>query len=189
MTAVHPPPQQQPPVQSPEPRRERGVRAWLERTRRYSWPRFLIEATLVALLLRIPVVWIGAPIVGTETRTAYDWLADYSVLELVLIAVVLGPIIETVVAQWLPIAAGRRLFRDDAHAVLLSGWIFGWLHVSQGAMLVLIMFTTGLVLAWTFLVWRDRGLWSALVMTIAVHALLNAVALGAALAFPMAGEA
>ena len=168
--------------------RERGVRAWLERTRRYSWLRFLVEATLVALLLRIPVVWLGAPIVGTETRTAYDWLLDYSVAELVLIAVVFGPIVETIVAQWLPIAAGRRLFRSEAHAVLLSGWIFGWLHFTQGAMLVLIMFTTGLVLAWTFVVWRERGLWPALLMTIAVHALLNAVALGAALAMPAATE-
>ena len=165
----------------PPPERARGVAAWLERTRRYRWPRFLAEATLIALLLRIPVVWLGAPIVGTEARTAYDWLAQYSVMELVLLAIVLGPILETALAQWLPIALGRRLFQRDSYAVLLSAWIFGWLHYTQGAMLVLIMFTTGLVLAWTFLVWRARGTWQAFLMTFAVHALLNAVALGAAL--------
>jgi len=164
------------------------VRAWLARTRGYSWPRFLIEATLAALLLRIPVVWIGAPLVGTEARTAYDWLQDYSAIQLLLIAVVVGPVVETVVAQWAPIALGRRFFQRDAYAVLLSAWLFGWMHVTQGAMLVLIMFTTGLVLAWTFVVWRERGLAAALAMTIGVHALLNAVALGAAVAFPAGPE-
>ena len=160
------------------------IGAWLERTRRYSWPRFLIEATLVALFLRIPVVWLGVPIVGDDTRTAYDWLADYSALELALLAILLGPILETAFAQWMPISLGRRFFQRDSYAVLLSAWIFGWLHYSQGALLVLIMFTTGLVLAWTFLVWRERGLWQAFLMTFAVHALLNSVALGAALLAP-----
>lgn len=166
----------------PAPERERGPRAWLRRTRQYGWLRFLIEATLIALLLRIPVVFLGVPIVGEDARTAYDWLAQYSAMELVLLAIVLGPIIETALAQWLPIALGRRLFESDTYAVLLSAWIFGWLHFNQGALLVLIMFTTGLVLAWTFVVWRERGLWQAFLMTFAVHALLNGVALAAALA-------
>ncbi len=156
----------------------------LQRTRRYGWLRFLIEATLIALLLRIPVVWLGAPIVGDEARTAYDWLEDYGPLELFALAVILGPILETALAQWAPIALGRRLFRREDHAIFLSAWIFAWLHFTQGALLVLIMFTTGLVLAWTFVVWRERGLWPAFLMTFAVHALLNSVALGAALAAP-----
>jgi membrane protease YdiL (CAAX protease family) len=172
----------QPGSRPPAPRAR--LAAWVARTRTYRWPRFLFEATLVALLLRIPVVWLGAPLVGTEARTAYDWLREYSVLELFVIAVLVGPIIETAVAQWAPIALGRRFFQRDAYAVLLSAWIFGWLHYSQGAMLVLIMFTTGLVLAWTFLVWRERGLWPAFAMTFGVHALLNSVALGAAMLAP-----
>ena len=165
----------------PSPDRGGGVRGWLARTRRYGAVRFLLEATGIAMLLRIPVVFLGAPVVGTEARTAYDWLAEYSVLELAFIAVVLGPIVETVVAQWAPVALARRLMPRDLFAVLFSAWIFGWLHFSQGALLVLIMFTTGLVLAWTFVVWRERGLWPALAMTTGVHALLNGVAMGAAL--------
>lgn len=170
------------------PPRARGVRAWLERTRHYGWLRFLIEATLVALLLRVPVVWLGVPFVGEEARTAYDWLEDYSIAELLVIACIIGPILETVFAQMLPIALGRRLFHSDAYAVLLSAWLFGWLHYGQGALLVLIMFTTGLVLAWTYVVWLARGRRQAFAMTFAVHALLNAVALGAALAAPQAEE-
>ena len=168
------------------PGKPRGGRigAWLDRTRRYGHLRFLFEATLAAMLLRIPVVWIGAPIVGTEARTAHDWLADYGPLELFLLAVVIGPIVETALAQWAPIAIGRRLFPHDAHAIVMSAWIFGWLHFTQGALLVLIMFTTGLVLAWTFVVWRERGWLHAFVMTFAVHALLNSVALAAALLTP-----
>ena len=160
--------------------------AWLGRTRRYSWPRFLFEATFVALLLRIPVVWIGVPFVGQDARTAYDWLNEYGIAELVLIAIVIGPMVETAVAQWLPVSLGRRLFHSDGYAVLLSAWLFGWLHYSQGVLLVLIMFTTGLVLAWTFVVWRERGLWQAFLMTTGVHAALNAVALVAALLTPAA---
>lgn len=166
----------------PPPERGGGVRGWLARTRRYGAVRFLIEATAIALLLRIPVVFLGAPVVGTEARTAYDWLTEYSVLELALIAIVLGPVVETIVAQWAPVAIARRLMPHEAFGVLFSAWIFGWLHFNQGALLVLIMFSTGLVLAWTFVVWRGRGLWQALAMTTGVHALLNTVALGAALA-------
>lgn len=164
--------------------RPRRLARYVGRTRAYGPVRFAIEATLVALLLRLPVVWLGAPLVGTEARTAYDWLEDfeYSVPELVLIAVVLGPILETIVAQWAPVALARRLVPRDSFAVLLSAWLFGWLHFTQGALLVLIMFTTGMVLAWTFVVWRERGLWQAIAMTTIVHALLNAIALGAAFA-------
>lgn len=157
------------------------VRVYLARTRRYAWPRFLLEATGIALLLRIPVVWLGSPVVGTDARTAYDWLDEYTVGQLALIAIVIGPLVETVVGQWAPVAVARRLVERDSFAVLLSAWIFGWLHFNQGALLVLIMFTTGLVLAWTFVVWRERGLWQALAVTTGVHALLNSVALAAAL--------
>ena len=160
------------------------IGAWLETTRHYGWLRFLIEATLVALLLRIPVVFLGVPVVGEDTRTAYDWLAEYTPLQLFVLAIVVGPILETAFAQWLPIALGRRFFQRDSYAVLLSAWIFGWLHYSQGALLVLIMFTTGLVLAWTFLVWLKRSVLAAFFMTFGVHALLNAVALSAALLMP-----
>ena len=164
------------------------IGAWLDRTRRYGWLRFLVVATIVALLLRIPVVWLGVPIVGEDARTAYDWLKDYSVAELFVIAVVVGPILETAFAQALPILLGRRLFHSDTYAVLLSAWLFGWLHFGQGALLVLIMFTTGLVLAWTYVVWLERGHWQAFVMTFAVHALLNGIALGAAMAAPEVEE-
>ena len=91
----------------PAPRPGR-LAAWLERTRRYSWPRFLFEATVVALLLRIPVVWIGVPFVGEDARTAYDWLDEYTIAEMAMIAIIIGPILETIVAQWLPVALGRR---------------------------------------------------------------------------------
>lgn len=168
-------------AQRPPPDRGEGIGGWLKRTRDYAWPRFLLEATAIALLLRIPVVFLGSPVVGTDARTAYDWLNEYAVAELLLIAVLIGPIMETVVAQWAPVAIARRLVPRDSFAVLLSAWIFGWLHFTQGALLVLIMFTTGLVLAWTFVVWRERGLWQAIAMTTGVHALLNSVALVAAL--------
>ena len=170
------------PDESPGRAPKRGrIAAWLARTRRYSCSRFLLEATVVALVLRVPVVWIGVPFVGEDARTAFDWLEEYTIAEMAMIAIVIGPILETIVAQWLPLAIGRRLFDNDAYAVLLSAWLFGWLHYTQGALLVLIMFTTGLVLAWTFLVWRARGRLQAFLMTTGVHAALNAVALGAAL--------
>lgn len=172
----------------PAPRPGR-LAAWLDRTRRYSWPRFLFEATVVALLLRIPVVWIGVPFVGEDARTAYDWLDEYTIAEMAMIAIIIGPILETIVAQWLPVALGRRLFHSDGYAVLFSAWLFGWLHYTQGALLVLVMFTTGLVLAWTFVVWRARSRGQALLMTTAVHAALNAVALIGAMLAPQAPAA
>ncbi len=162
----------------------RGPAAWLERTRSYSWWRFLLEASVVALLLRIPVVWIAVPLVGEDARTAYDWLDEYTIAQMAVIAILLGPVLETIIAQWLPVSLGRRMFGSDGYAVLLSAWLFGWLHYTQGVLLVLIMFSTGLVLAWTFVVWRTRGRAQAFLMTTAVHATLNAVALVAALLAP-----
>ena len=168
---------------APEPPR-RGLRAWLERTRHYPWWRFLLIATGVALLLRVPVVLIGVQLVGEDARTAYDWLEEYTIAEMAMIAIVIGPVLETILAQWLPVAIGRRLFDGDGQAVLFSAWLFGWLHYTQGMLLVLVMFSTGLVLAWTFVVWRERSRAHAILMTTAVHALLNAVALVAALLAP-----
>lgn len=155
---------------------------YLDRTRDYGFGRFVAEMTLLALVLRIPAVWLAVQLgVAEDATTALDLLEEYPVALLVGLALVGAPVLETVLFQWFPIALVRRVGGSAAAAAVASAVLFAALHFQSGLAAVLVHVPTGLVLAWSYLAFRHAGLGRALAAPAAVHFLLNLLAVAAAL--------
>jgi len=156
---------------------------YLERTRGYGYARFVLEMSGLALLLRLPAVAVSVRLgIADDATTALDLLELYSPAALIALALIGAPIIETVLFQWFPIAVARRIGASAAVAALASAVLFALLHFQSGWAAVIVHVPTGLVLAWSYLVWRHRTLGGALLATAAVHFLLNLLGVAAALA-------
>jgi membrane protease YdiL (CAAX protease family) len=161
---------------------------YLDRTRDYGFGRFVAEMSALALVLRIPAVWLAVRLgVSEDATTALDLLEQYPTELLVGLALVGAPIMETALFQWFPIALVRRVGGSAALAALVSALLFAALHFQSGMAAVLVHVPTGLVLAWSYLAFRHRSLGLALLAPAAVHFLLNLHALSFALRVLEAG--
>lgn len=92
--------------------------------------------------------------------------------------IVIAPVVETLVFQWFPIVVTSRLTPKPSLAIVVSAVLFSAAHYDAGILSMLIAAPSGLVLAWAFMVQRDKGIWPALSATALVHMWVN-VAVGA----------
>lgn len=137
--------------------------------------------SLLALALRIPAVVAAVELgIAEDATTAADLLGQIGLPLLALMALGFAPLVETVLLQWLPIAAVRRLGGSASLAWISSAALFAALHYQSGWAAVLVHVPTGLVLSWCYLAWRHRGLGRAILAPALVHFVLNALALAAA---------
>lgn len=91
--------------------------------------------------------------------------------------VLIAPIVETLVFQWLPIGVASRLTSRTAVALWVSTILFSVAHYDEGILTMIIAAPAGIVLAWAFVVQRDKGVWPALSATALVHMWVNLTAL------------
>lgn len=166
---------------SPEPPDSFIVR-YIRRTRDFGFWRFVFEMVAVAMVLRVPAILLAVAFGESgESVTVYDWERELGRTGLVVTAILIAPPLETLIAQWIPIRLIKRFGGSDAVAVLGSAALFGSLHRGQGTAAVMVMFATGLVLAWSLVVWYSRSRWRGILAPVLIHALLNAIAVGALL--------
>lgn len=154
---------------------------YLEKTRTYGVARFVLEMSVLALLLRIPAVIVSVQLgVIEDATTAEELLEQFGLVALAVLALIWAPIAETVLFQWAPIEALRRFGAPAALAAVGSATVFALLHFQSGVAAILVHIPTGLVLAWCYLAWRPAGVGKALLVTTGVHFFLNLLAIGAA---------
>lgn len=133
------------------------------------WPfcfRIASESFAVTLIAAIPI--------GLIVQQPRQALFDLP-LEVVLIAALLAaPVLETLVAQALPILIARRLRAAIGLQVGISVALFAILHLGEG---VATMLAAGMVggfyFAFTFAHWARRSAWTAMWTTATVHLLHN----------------
>lgn len=103
-------------------------------------------------------------------------LADLPLWKLLVEGVVVGPFIETIFLQVIPVALVRRLRGGFWVQVLASTIIFAAAHFSSGiATVICAGLLSGFYIAFTYVHWRQTSLRSAIWMTTGMHALHNLV--------------
>jgi len=151
---------------------------YFERTRSYSTARFVIELALVPFPLK---VLLGALIslLGTSTfETTTDVLAEEGVGTLLIGCLIIAPLLETVVGQWLPIWLLSLATRSVPLIVCGSAFLFALQHLHVGIPGVVITYPIAVFLSWSFLSMRKASFARAYWVTAAIHALHNALAIG-----------
>jgi len=114
---------------------------------------------------------------GQTAESTTDALAKSGPFVLVVGALVIAPLLETIIGQWVPILIASLFTRSVPALVLVSAFLFSLEHVHVGVSGILTALPPGIFLSWCFLLGRRRSRWRAYWTTSAAHAVHNACAL------------
>lgn len=162
-----------------------AVKNYFERTKKYSLVRFVLELTVVAFGLKIlsSILWtiienILHTTLGRIPELGQNMPEDikiYTLATLVLFVTV-GPALETLLGQALPMRVVEAFTKSKTAKILVSGIFFASLHYYP--FLIVNVFPVGLILAWSYLYHRQTSFARAFWVTTSIHALHNLIALG-----------
>jgi hypothetical protein len=144
--------------------------------------------TLIMFLSKCIVFMVAAPLLIAASSpkalsTTTEQLAVHGTKFLFIAAVLIAPIVETIVAQWLPIEVLSRCTKSIVAINLGSTLFFSYLHYDEGLINALSMIPVGVILAGTFLRFKRGGPWYrtslySFLATTLIHALHNGIAVG-----------
>lgn len=106
-----------------------------------------------------------------------DVIAEAGIPALLLAGLILAPLLETLIGQWIPIWFVSLFTKKAAAIVIVSALLFSLQHVHVGVPGFLTALPPGIFLSWCFLVKREQSRWGAYWMTAAVHCAHNACAI------------
>jgi membrane protease YdiL (CAAX protease family) len=153
----------------------RLLNRYLEQTKAYSALRLIVELTAVGFALKLLVgfalglsPWADSLEKFVQGQPALD-------LGFVIDAILVAPILETVLLQWIPIKITSCFTSRPGVLVVVSAIIFAAAHINPCHALA--VFPAGLVLGWVFVSKRNESLGQAFWLTAVVHLLHNVVAI------------
>jgi membrane protease YdiL (CAAX protease family) len=131
---------------------------------------YILKAWLLALLPSLVLAQLISSVLPDSQ------LPDLPPIDLLgfLALVVFAPMVETLLMV-LPLLLLQRLF-GPGPAVLLSAVGWGIVHSLAAPMWGLVVWWPLLVMSIALLTWRERGIWVAMAVVVAIHALQNGFA-------------
>ena len=141
---------------------------WLRGLSPLSFIGMMCLAHLLAILILSPILLLMPEEIPAQGFT--DWSFALIFVTLILIA----PIVETLLFQMLVISICTKwwLKLKDWIAILISAALFGAGHYSSWQA-ILVTFTSGLIFAYSFVVYRDKKTFSPFLMVMIIHAIFN----------------
>jgi hypothetical protein len=156
----------------------RLVQGYFHRVEKYSNIRLAVEFSLLSICLRIILLLPSLALTDLNTASTTELVSEgkESFVDLLLALVIVAPIFETAIGQWLPISIAS-LFTDHQPELLIFSSIFlASLHLYAGFISVLAIFPLAVFLSWTFLLKR-KNLRQAFRVTATIHSFHNFIAL------------
>jgi membrane protease YdiL (CAAX protease family) len=150
------------------------ISRYLEKTKSYSPLRLIVELTLVAFVLKILVAILLAPFAAS--MGAQKLLAAHNPMSpaLLIAVLIIAPLSETLMLQWLPIRIASRFTARPAVIVSISAFLFAAAHVNPFHAAIIL--PLGFILAWVFFIKRQESALTAFWVTTGVHAFHNSLA-------------
>lgn len=133
-----------------------------------------IESSIFALLMIILLNMLGVGLLDDSPNALTTWVLTSALL--------IAPIIETIICQMIPVAIVRKFHGKKWLQVLLATAVFAILHFH------IVGFTSGMsagliggfYFSFTYVRWRERSLRAAYWSTVFVHFIYNTVVIGIA---------
>ena len=102
---------------------------------------------------------------------------EMTAIEFLLLAVILAPVVETLIFQALPICIARMCHASFAAQVVISMLLFSLPHFAEQADFgISAGLVGGFYFAFTYAHWRQKSRWTALWITIVSHSFNNGLA-------------
>ncbi len=110
-----------------------------------------------------------------DIRSNTEMIAEDGMEILLISALALAPIVETLIFQWLLIWLISIGTKRISVQVILSASIFALMHLPYGIVAFAATFPPGIFMAWCFIEKRNYSRWRACWTTASVHCLHNAI--------------
>ena len=138
----------------------------------FCW-RIAIEGTIASLAASLLVALLGMA----------DREIDLSFETLLIAAIVVAPVLETLVLQAFPVWIARLFKADFSTQILVSVVAFTIAHAVEGIQAgIAAGLVGGFYFAFTYVHWRERSRWQAFWVTTVSHAIHNGIVIALALA-------
>lgn len=156
------------------------VVSYFNKTQDYSKLRFIIEMLVIAFILKFSFAIIFGFIfsllgINVDTDLSYEQELAEKGLFYASILIILFATFETLVGQWLTINLAKMVTKRYLFILIFSATIFALLHVEP--IIIAAVWPIGLILAWSFIIYRKKSLWSAIWVTTLIHVLHNLLVL------------
>jgi uncharacterized membrane protein len=136
----------------------------------FCW-RIAVEGTVVSL--------VSAALLTVITGGDDRGLIDLSIGALFLVAVLIAPVLETMLAQALPIFVVRKFGGSFRVQIIISAVLFAACHFSEGVVTgISAGVIGGFYFGFTYAHWREKSRWASFWVTAASHAIHNGIAVG-----------
>lgn len=139
---------------------------------------YIIRYALIAFVIKVPFGILGAYLVNVFGlhNPIFSAVAQEPTFtfEDIVLAIVLAPFIETVIAQLVPLEVCRRLFKSTKVCIVLSASFFMLMHYPVVEFFPS-AFAVGCVLAWCWMDKRELGLAKITLLVTLIHSLHNAL--------------
>lgn len=153
-----------------------AIVSYLNQTQTYSLSRYIIEMTLLGYVGKTMSALLFFSLMYSITGQNIMEEMDEPVLGIALVisAVFVAPLVETVVGQMLPVFFTGLVTKNIYIQVLVSTLFFTALHPfpAYGALL-----PVAFIFAWTYVIKQKKSVWHAYGVTALMHGLHNAIAL------------
>ncbi|OGS72836.1 MAG: hypothetical protein A3F91_13255 [Flavobacteria bacterium RIFCSPLOWO2_12_FULL_35_11] len=139
---------------------------------------FIFITTILMILLTVPIsIIIESLGISYNEYGGFD-SEKYNIVGLIFIALIFAPMLETLIAQQIPILLTQNFIKYNPNmiGILLSTLIFSILHFSYSIWYAIAVLPAGFLLANTFVLFQKReesGFW----MTSFVHSFRNLIPL------------
>jgi len=140
--------------------------------------RFIVHSWAVALgalVGRGVMFLLYFAVFGTPPTVNEGHEPDFLIRGLLAYALTVGPLIETLLGQWLPITVVAKITRRRIFWISASTLVFAALHLSSGPGAFLAALPAGLAVAWTYSVWLPRGNGLAIAAAFLAHVWINVI--------------
>jgi membrane protease YdiL (CAAX protease family) len=167
-----------PPSPVPPPAPPPGsLAAYLAKVRRSPPLRFVVELGLLSFALKIAMaVVLGMTGLLPEGKTNTEMMDSRGgTLDLIVIACLVAPLVETAIGQWLPLWIASLFTKRLGPRVAFSAAAFTSMHLNYGLPTTVAAIPVAVILAWGFAVRREISRWEAYWTTSAIHAIHNAI--------------
>lgn len=159
-------------------------RKYLRKLENYPTWRFILEVTLLSIVLKAIMAFILAlvelipylryePPFSDELIESVTLFDPFSVILIVLI-VLIFPFLETIFLQIIPIKIVKLFTKKYLFQITISALVFSLAHGLYGFFITL---PSGILFAYSFIIQEKKSFWKGLWVTSVIHGFSNIIAL------------
>ncbi|MEX2657761.1 MAG: CPBP family intramembrane glutamic endopeptidase [Balneolales bacterium] len=134
---------------------------------------FILEMVILLLFLDFIFFTLQIYIPHEHNNNLFDFYVDKSWTIIFFTACIIGPFVETIIFQSLPIELVKLKTDNILISIIVSSLVFSIAHFGVHIIDMVLFFMSGIILAWSYVVNLHKGWGKSIIITYFIHAIYN----------------